>query len=254
MFARDDGRVLRLYRNAAYAAEADRTIVVLRALRDAGVRVPEVFGREDAGDRPGVVMERIDGTDMLTEIGRKPWKVWGVGGLSGRAHAAMHQIEAPDILESNHDRLRRRITESALVPDEFRGVALARLSEMPGGDRLCHGDYHPGNLMLKAGEPVVIDWSNASRGVPEADVVRTKLMLDYGEPPPGTPVVIRVAAKVARKLLVDSYLGAYRRAGSIDAQVMKRWELPIVVARLTEGIPEERERLLKQIRVLQTGA
>ncbi|TMA37195.1 MAG: aminoglycoside phosphotransferase family protein, partial [Deltaproteobacteria bacterium] len=43
------------------------------------------------------------------------------------------------------------------------------LETLPDGDQLCHGDMHPGNIMLSRRGPMVIDWTNARRGHPAAD-------------------------------------------------------------------------------------
>ena len=49
--------------------------------------------------------------------------------------------------------------------------------DMPHGDRLCHGDFHPLNILGDTLDPVVIDWLDARRGDPVADVCRSYLLL-----------------------------------------------------------------------------
>src|SRR3546814_7594415 len=77
---------------------------------------------------------------------------------------------------------RRRHTRCALVTG-VQTCALPILDALPDGDRLCHGDYHPGNVIETAGGPVVIDWPAVTRGHPDADYARTLLLLRLGEPP-----------------------------------------------------------------------
>ena len=38
---------------------------------------------------------------------------------------------------------------------------LAWLDTLPDGQRFCHGDYHPGNVILTKAGPIVIDWMTA---------------------------------------------------------------------------------------------
>jgi aminoglycoside phosphotransferase (APT) family kinase protein len=45
-------------------------------------------------------------------------------------------------------------------------------------------------LATGMGSPVVIDWGDATRGDPLADVARTELLHRLGEPPPGTSAVL----------------------------------------------------------------
>jgi aminoglycoside phosphotransferase (APT) family kinase protein len=49
------------------------------------------------------------------------------------------------------------------------------------GEQILHLDLHPGNVMLTAGGPVVIDWTNASAGPPGADVAMAYLIIDTAD-------------------------------------------------------------------------
>lgn len=250
MFAWAEGRVLRLYRSPGYELEVERSIVVLKALAQAGIRVPAVFERQDIGGRPGFVMERLEGRDLLSLLSVRPWKVWSVGRLCGRLQAGLHATEAPGVLQSLHARLRRQIAESGLIPEALRGPALARLSQLGEGDRLLHGDFHPGNIMVHEGQPVIIDWSNAARGVPEADLARTLLILSLGELPPGSPFHSRVLAGFGGRALLRAHEKSYRKARAVDSGLLKAWRLPVAVGRLCEGIQAERQKLLALVRGL----
>jgi Ser/Thr protein kinase RdoA (MazF antagonist) len=117
-----NSRVLRRYRVPFdVQAEAD----LMRYLDEAGYPVPKVY---DA-DGPDLVMERLDGRDMLAELGRKPWLVRPYGRLLAELHNRLHEIQAP------------------------KGLATA----FEPGDRVLHLDLHPGNVMLTSRGPVVID-------------------------------------------------------------------------------------------------
>ena len=50
---------------------------------------------------------------------------------------------------------------------------LEAIAEMPDGDRLCHGDFHPLNILGDTADPLIIDWPDARRGEPAADVCRS---------------------------------------------------------------------------------
>jgi uncharacterized protein (TIGR02172 family) len=251
IYAWRDGTVLRLYRSDRAREDIEREAQAMRAAAAAGVRVPEVGGIEVVDGRPGLVMERIEGTDMLTIVGRKPWLVWSMAGKSGSLHAALHDAVAPASLEPHREMLRRHIAESPLVPPEVRDRALAALATLPDGENICHNDFHPGNVIHTDGEPVIIDWTNSTRGDPTADFVRTDLMIRMGDVPPGSPIVIRVGANFARGLMRQSYLRAYRRRRAIDRELASRWLLPVMANRLYENIESERPKLLRSLERMQ---
>jgi Phosphotransferase enzyme family len=186
------GRVLRLYRSVTADLEARYQADLLRQLAGLGLRVPRVYEVVTVMGRPGIVMERLDGADLLTDLARRPWRVLQVGGICGRLHASLNDAPAPSIVPSLQERLSGRVAGSDLVPERYAQLALDALSGLPEADHLCHGDFHPGNVMMSGGEPVIIDWSIAASGSAEADFAQSQLILSLGEPPPGAPPHLKV--------------------------------------------------------------
>ena len=247
IFAWKDGRVLRLARDPV--RRRDDRARGERAGGGSARRRPRaaVYERVTVDGRPGVVLDRVDGIDLLGSLAGRPWTVRSVGKTLGVEHAALHRVEAPAGLPDLHDELRHRLA-SPLVPDEVRTRALARLDALPDGDRLLHGDFHPANLLRGTDGYVVIDWTNGMSGDPAADVARTILLMGGGKLADGTPVVVRVLSPVVRRALLASYLGAYARELPLDRGLVDRW-LPVwAAARLAEDIEAEREFLLDRAR------
>jgi aminoglycoside phosphotransferase (APT) family kinase protein len=247
VFLRDDGRVLKLFRDAAYRDRAERELAALSALATAGVAAPTAYEIVEVDGRPGLVMDRIDGADLLTALGSRPYLVFRAGRALGTAHAAMHAVAAPDSLPELNADLRRRIEGAAAGPLDanLADFALDVLSTRPHGDRLCHGDFHLGNILGDFVAPVTIDWGDASRGDPTADVARTELLHRYGELPPGAPLMVRALAKVGRGILVRRYMATYRKLHPVDPDELKRWEIVRAAARFIEGIEAEHEPLTR---------
>ena len=244
MFAWEDGSILRLMREAGTEQRNQWQAAAMEAARSRGVRVPAVLGATTVMGRPGLIMERIEGPDLLTLVGRRPWTVFRVARVSGQVHAQLHEVQAPSAIPPLRVALAGRIEASSELPQRLSGFAREVLDSLPDGDRLCHGDYHPANILMAGEEPVLIDWSNALRGDPMADVARARMILRLGEPPPGTSFALRMLSLVGRNLLVALYLRSYRKARPLDMAAVRRWEIPIVAARLSEGIEEEVPRLL----------
>jgi aminoglycoside phosphotransferase (APT) family kinase protein len=247
IFAWDHGRVLRLARDASREEMIEREVIALTAAHDAGANVPGVRERVTVDGRPGVILDRVEGVDLLDSLASRPWTVRSVGRTLGVEHAALHRVEAPAGLPDLHDELRHRLG-SSLVPEDVRTRALERLAALPAGNRLLHGDFHPANLLRTPDGYVVIDWTNGTSGDPAADVARTILLTGGGKLAEGTPVVVRVLAPVARRVLLAGYLSAYAREALLDRDLVGRW-LPVwAAARLSEDIAAERELLLARAR------
>lgn len=247
MFDWGEGRGLRLYRSATAEVEARNQAALLGEIAALGVRVPLVYEVATVLGRPGIIMERLYGLDLLADLARRPWRVLEVGGICGRLHARVNDAPAPTVMPSLKDLLHRRITGSDLVPERYARLALDALPRLPDENCLCHGDFHPGNVMMSREEPVVIDWSIASRGSPEADFGQSQLILSLGEPPPGAPPHLKALALIGRRILLGAYSRAYRRSRQVNEEVLRRWHLPLAVARLAAGIREEESRLTRLI-------
>jgi aminoglycoside phosphotransferase (APT) family kinase protein len=253
MFAWGDGKILRLLRPGFDPASLENEVRALKLADECGVPVPRPGERVSIDGREGAVQERIEGTDLLTELGRAPWTVVRAARMCGSVHARMHACRVDDdALPALKRKLEGQLA-SPLVPAEFGDIAKKQLEALPDGNALCHRDFHPANVMRSPKGPVVIDWPNAARGAPEADVARTLLLLGAGEPLSPTPVM-RVLTKVGRDLFKWLYLGSYMRERPLDKAEVRRWALPIAVARLAEDIEVERPGLLRRIRKLRRSS
>jgi aminoglycoside phosphotransferase (APT) family kinase protein len=254
IFAWDDGSVLRLLRNPNAREQIEWEAAAMRAASGAGVRVPEVIKITTVDGRPGMIMERIEGVDMLAVVGKAPWRVFSVGAISGRIQAELHSAVAPEQIPPMHAVMRERIQRQSVLSEELTSFALVTLADLPEGDKLCHGDFHPGNIMRTSGEPVILDWTNVTRGDSTADYVRTQLMIRMGDIPPGQPLVIRYGAKVARGLMLSSHRRAYLKARPIDEALAKRWEIAVAAARTAEGIESENPKLVALLEKARASA
>ncbi|HWX96561.1 MAG TPA: phosphotransferase [Solirubrobacteraceae bacterium] len=242
-FAWRDGEILRLLRDPSHAARLDREEVAIDAAGRAGVRVPAVLGRRTFDGRPGLIMERVDGRDLLTVLARRPWRLPVIARTLGATHARLHAFDIDEGLPTVHEYVGACIYDP-LVPDELKRPARQRLASLREGANLCHWDFHPANLLEGQQGAVVIDWTFALRGDAAADVARTRLIVGVGAPPPGASLLVRRFDALARQAIARSYLRAYRRQGPLDLELVARWEPLVALARLTGGIPQERDRLL----------
>jgi len=174
VYAIGSGRVLRRYRTPF---EVRPEAEIMRYLGQAGYPVPAVY---DA-DGTDLVMERLDGRDMLADLARRPWLARRHARTLADLHNRLHQIAAP-----------------AGFPQVFGP-----------GDKVLHLDFHPGNVMLTSRGPVVIDWSNVRSGPAGADVAMAYLIMASSEVD-DLPLPVRPALSAVRSAVIRYFLLAAR--------------------------------------------
>jgi aminoglycoside phosphotransferase (APT) family kinase protein len=157
----------------------------------------------------------------------------------------MHTITVTG-LPSQRQKLAAQIQSATRLSDKEREAALTALTRLPEDNKLCHGDYHPGNILMSSRGPVVIDCADASQGNPHADVARTLLLLQTAEPDVFQDVELKKAIRrLIQSFPVDVYFKRYRQFQSLSQEQLDAWRLPLAAARLEEGLSLiEENRLL----------
>lgn len=239
--------VVKLFRNPQDQAAATNEATRMAALAPTGLPMPRIFGTVTIEGRPGIVMERLTGTDQLTLLGRRPSIVWPAARTLGELHARLHAIAAPDALPALKPALNELIASSDRVPKTRKVFVLEALARLPDGNAVCHGDVHPANAIGRDSSAKIIDWAIVTRGDALADVASTLLIFDAGALPPGAPFVVKLMTSVGRGLFRWRYLRTYRRMRPFDESALAAWRVVAIAARLTHGIAEEREQLLAML-------
>lgn len=214
----------------------------------AQIGAPRFLGTTRVHGRFALIYERRNGISMLDRLIARPWHARRLGATLGRLHSDMHAVSAAG-LPNLCDALRRAIGAAAShAGDEAVVRALDRVEHLPSGSSLCHGDFHPGNVMMTRSGPAVIDWLTAASGPPAADVARTLFLLRDGHVPSGTSALRRASIGLLRQRFSSAYLDAYRRRRALDMDEVRAWRLPILVARLEEDVADERDHLVGLVR------
>lgn len=241
VFLQPDGRVLKLWRLPDDRPKAEREQTVCKLLAPLA---PTVHTLVDVDGRPGLVMDRIEGDSLLAGLQRRPYLLLRAARVLAKVHLELNSRPAPDELPDLKDMIASRIDLAGTLPDDHRDLALRLLASLPAGDRLCHNDFHLGNLLGSWDAPVVIDWGWAARGDPTSDVARSELLQSIGALPPNVPAAFRALATIGRGALTEAYLRYYRRLGGIE-RTFDRWRFVHWAARFADEIPQEHPTLLR---------
>jgi uncharacterized protein (TIGR02172 family) len=248
IYAWHDDQALKLYHAGWEASWVEHEAHISRLVAATGLPVPAVSGVIEVDGRQGIPFERIVGPTLVQRFAAQPWTLMRSVRTFTDLHIAMHAQVLPD-LPSQRQRLSQLIQKVDAVPTAVRQAALDQLDRLPEGNALCHGDFHPENVLMTRAGPIIIDWGSASSGHPLADVARSALLLQVGELP--SSQMNRWMLASARALVRKAYVRRYLRLWPAGAEELAMWRLPIAIARLGEGIAEEQGRLLTLIEAAQ---
>jgi hypothetical protein len=91
---------------------------------------------------------------------------------------------------------------------------------------------------------VIIDWIDATRGRPAADIARTSLLF-FGHIATSD---LSEDTRAAMQRFHHSYLERCFQVGDVDRDEYQRWFPIVAAARLSEGIREQEDWLIRQVR------
>jgi Ser/Thr protein kinase RdoA (MazF antagonist) len=241
----NETHVLKLFRDWCQPEWVDEEAHIAKTLYEAGIPAPAPGEIIEFNGRRGLLYERIEGISMLADMNAHPWRLLKHARSLADLHIKINQQSIPG-LPSGKSRLRYDITHNPYLETKLRDRLLTTLDELPDGNQLCHGDYHPGNVLLSPRGPVVIDWVTACAGNPWADVSRTSMILQIGAKAAGNLVhpLIRALIKLYHRAYLNRYCSQVRDA----RDEIHRWMPLIAAARLKEEIQPEREALFEMMK------
>lgn len=246
VYAWAPGQVVKLFKAGVSHLLGRHEVRMIRAVRAAGVPVPAVFGEVTLDGRFGIVLERLDGPTLwhLSRTGAVTFEQAGaiVAALAMSLHKTSPPPEVLSMGEYMESELRH---DDGKVPKHIATDILALIHRLPIGDGLCHCDLSPGNVIMTAEGPKLVDWTFAMRGPAALDLGFLHVILSDLAPEiadnPERPRATNAAAQSEYARLAGISLAELRTA-------MEPY-LPIVRTFVVLGnvVPGLRERLIQRI-------
>jgi tRNA A-37 threonylcarbamoyl transferase component Bud32 len=246
VFIDNEGKALKLFfewvKPAQIEYEADISQKIVNVYKEA----PIFFGVINQEGKLGLQYELIQGEMLSDVMKRQPFRIVKLARELGEIHRRMHSSKVEGLATMRDvygDRLLRYPNLINNLKDE-----LIEFLERDINNSLCHGDFHPENVMVDTDERMwVVDWVNAYSGNPVSDVARTYYLLKKGTSPEKSSLLIRVFEVFTRHLIARAYLKSYFKAQKFPKAEFDKWLLIIQITRYSEGIKEEQAYLVKVI-------
>ena len=251
-FRLDSETVVKLYNEGVAPEVAEQEKTFARAALIAGIPTALSYDVVACGERTGVIYEMLDAQLFSRVIAAEP------------AAASRYGEQLADIARNIHT----KVGDVTVFPDlkprmrsyigNLRGSLsdadiehlLARLECIPDADTLVHFDLHTSNIMIREGEPVIIDMGDVSRGHYLFDV--GVIATIYAYPDSGNCEFVTKVPNAIGRQLYESFVRAYfsdRPAEELD--FFNRNEAFLASLRLIAAIaflPAAKETLLEKVR------
>lgn len=257
--------ILRLSGDNADPQRVKLETIVQNTLADMGYPAPRVMLTErdpDVLGGPFMVMQRIEGRTLAHGIegfgaGRSlPERIRLLFGLPGvlngiidrwvEMQIRLHRLSAEPLLqavtaagidarlvtfEGQLARLKAIVQRLALTGLEPGLAWLENHRPASAQAAICHGDFHPLNILADGGEPTgVIDWPNVVIAEPAMDV--GSAIANISTVPIGLPWPLRVTAQAAIRAALRRYERAYRSRHPLDDRAVRYYQVFRAVAQL----------------------
>jgi tRNA A-37 threonylcarbamoyl transferase component Bud32 len=223
------GQVVKLFRAGVRRRVGEYEARVTRAAFAAGVPAPAVLDEVTLEGRFGIVLSRLDGPTLVQLLRTGAMTPNQAGAILASLCLSVHKTRPPADVISLRDWMDAALRLSGgIVAKHIATGILALIDRLRPADGLCHGDFHPGNVIMTADGPRIVDWTLAIRAPAAFDLGWCHIILTERAPEvagdPRRPLAVNAAAQ-------SEYA---RLAGTSQAALTAATEpyLPIVLVRL----------------------
>jgi tRNA A-37 threonylcarbamoyl transferase component Bud32 len=231
--------VVKVLRPGIPGSWAELEAAITQRVGAAGLPVPATDGVIEVDGRRGIILERIEGASMWDRMRHHPERI---GALVVELVDLQSEVLAAGPVEGVPDlasRVRAKIEAADALPPTERGAAQALLDDLEVGGALCHGDFHPANLLGSRDRWVIVDWFDAAVGNATADLARSSLLMPSGVGVGSAGRHLEGATPDLLDGLNAAYLAELRRRDLLEDGTFATWEAVQAVARMSEPVPTD---------------
>jgi len=208
----DRETVVKLYNDGIDASIAEREKEYAKAAFVLGIPTAISYDVVACGSQTGVVYEMLDAELFSVVIRADIGNMIVHGRMLAAVAKAIHEVEpAPGVFPDIKERFRGYIREmDFFLPEADIAFLLRKLEDIPDAGTCVHFDIHSSNIMIRDGEPVIIDMGDLSTGSFLFDI--GLLLTIYGIPELG---ISELATKIPNEKGVELW-EAFRVAYFVD--------------------------------------
>jgi Ser/Thr protein kinase RdoA (MazF antagonist) len=242
------GQVLKLWKAGIPRRTVSHEARMIRTVFAAGLPAPEVFGEVTLDGRFGIVLTRLDGPTLSHLSRTGAVTLQQVGAILATLAMDLHGTPAPAAVLSLRDWMDHSMRGAGdRFPQHIAAGILSLIDRLPSSGGLCHCDLHPGNVIITADGPKLVDWIGVVRAPGALDLAVSHFLL--------SEIFPEHADDPERPRAIDAALQSeYARLASMSPTALTAAMepcLPIVCGFVLLGglRPARREQLIQRVEV-----
>lgn len=234
-----DGKILRVVtRPGVKLLETEKNLFPV--LYSNNINVPRIYEFLETDGKPAELMQRINGNSLFGYMMSYPLKIPQTIKKMALLQSRIFDVKA-DKLKTIKDNVQYFASRPPLLDKQLIDFTLKLLAELPEENYLCHGDFHPGNILTQDNDFYVIDWSGAYKGSYLCDVANTYLLMKRVPRVPGQSSINYSVTKRAGSFIAKSYLKEISQLREFDRAAFSKWTVIMSFLRVNYGLPSERD-------------
>ena len=195
-----------------------------RMLNESNLCIPKYIKTIELNSKLAIVYERVYGRP-LAEILIETTEKSNIAANFARVQYEIHQYSM-DKLPTQNSMFQWRISRMKNSLGKYIPKIQDLYNALPIESKLCHGDFHPLNILVNCDKYVVLDWNGCCSGSPVLDVVWSYLTLN-------SPAIEGVYGKNMANItkeFSDEYLKHYCQYANVDKSEIIKY-LPLAAMR-----------------------
>jgi len=250
VFEIENEKILKLYFDTISVEVIKTEYEINRKISNFKIPTAMCYELIQENGRYGIILDKITGISMMKYMAENPMKSMEQAKKLAILHSSIHAIQNPG-LSQNKDQLCQRIDEVSIISNLEKNKIIQYLKKLPDGNSLCHGDFHPENVLLSNKNDFIIDWMTATQGSQCSDVAHTDLLLRYGVSPEDKHGIEQFITNMVRNKFADIYINTYIKKTNVHQESIKAWKLPHMASMLNDVMSNStKEQFLREIRNL----
>ena len=249
VYAFAPGQVVKLFKAGIPGRIGRHEAAMTRASFAAGGVAPEVFDEVTLEGRYGLVLARLEGPSLMQAVKSGALSNTDAGAVLAEQLRAVHAAAPPPAIPALRETLAVYLRRApGVLPAPVAAGLSVLLDHLPPDEGFCHGDPNPGNVILTAEGPRLIDWIGAMRAPAAFDLAAAQVILTELAPhladDPARPRAIHAALSAAYAALAGTSEAALAASAAtyqplVRALMVFNGAVPAMRARLAERLEDD---------------